>query len=463
MSDQRRTAACLAVGSELLGDAKLDRNSLTISRVLADHGVRLAEKRVVGDDLEAVAGSLRDLLGRHDLVVVTGGLGPTADDVTRDAVGRALGRELRHDDQVEGWIRERYAEQGRATPAIAPTMARVVEGSRPLCNPRGAAPGMLVELDGCLLAVLPGPPWEMEAMLERDLVPELLRWSSDLVRASRTLVLGGVFESDVEERVRGLYERFGRDNISILASYGVVRLVLAAEAEAAAARSRLDSMEGVFRDVLGDMVAGIDMSGLPEVAIVELRRRGDSLATAESCTGGLVSARLTEVPGASEVFVGGVVSYSNEVKEAALGVPHEVLVGHGAVSEAVARAMAEGARKRLGADWGVGITGIAGPTGGTDDKPIGLVHWSVAGPSGVTAAHRVFPGDRSVVREWSCNSALDMLRRRLAEDPRPNHGPSAPSWHSSCRRRSGSSSAASRRSSGPSSRGRGGPVQRVST
>jgi len=415
MTDQERTAACLAVGSELLGDEKLDRNSLTITRALAGFGIAVTEKRVVGDDIGRVALAIRELIAGHDLVVVTGGLGPTADDVTRDAVAAALDRPIRHSDEVEGFIRERYAAHGRAMPVYAPAMARVVEGGRPLPNHRGTAPGMLFDLRGRLLAVLPGPPWEMEEMLVRDLLPELILWNPGAIRVSRTLVLGGVFESDVEESVRHLYERFGREKVSILASYGMVRLVLSAEGEEGSARHHLDVMEGVFREVLGEDVAGTDVSGLPEVAIHDLRRRGQTLATAESCTGGLVSARLTDVAGASEAFVGGVVSYSNEVKEHQLGVPLEVLVEHGAVSEEVARAMATGARTRLEADWGIGITGIAGPTGGTEDKPVGLVHWAVAGPSGVWAAHRVFPGDRSVVREWSLNSSLDLLRRRLTE------------------------------------------------
>jgi nicotinamide-nucleotide amidase len=413
MDSNRRTAACLAVGSELLGDNKLDRNSLTITRALAGYGIAVTEKRVVGDDIDAVAAAVRDLVERHDLVVVTGGLGPTADDVTRDAVAKALDRPIRHDPEIERQIRERYAAFGRAMPRYAPAMARVVEGGRPLPATRGTAPGMLFALRGRLLAVFPGPPWEMEEMLERDLLPELELWNPGVRRVSRTLVLGGVFESDVEESVRHLYERFGRENVSILASYGIVRLILAAEGEEASARRHLDVMERAFREDLGDDVAGTDVSGLAEVVIDELRKRGQTLATAESCTGGLVSARLTDVPGASDVFVGGVVSYSNEVKEHQLGVPVEVLIEHGAVSEEVARAMAAGVRSRLSADWGIGITGIAGPSGGTEDKPVGLVHWAVAGPDGVRTVHRVFPGDRAVVREWSLNSSLDLLRRRV--------------------------------------------------
>lgn len=411
MDTSRRTAACLAVGSELLGGEKLDRNSLTVTSALARFGIAMSEKRVVGDDVDAVAAAVADLLARHDVVVVTGGLGPTADDVTRDAVAQALHRPISHSDEVEELIRQRYREHGRTLPVHAPEMARVVEGARVLPNHRGTAPGMLFDLDGRLLAVLPGPPWEMEEMLERDLLPEVERRSGGIVRTTRTLLLGGVFESDVEERVRPLYERFGREQITILASYGVVRLVLSAEGEQTEATRRLDDMELAFRDALGDDLAGVDVGGLAEAVIRQLRRRGETLATAESCTGGLVGARLTDVPGASEVYEGGVISYSNEVKEHQLGVPLATLIDHGAVSEEVAVAMAGGVRSRLGADWGIGITGIAGPGGGTEDKPVGLVHWAVAGPDGVTARRRVFPGDRSVVREWSLNSALDLLRR----------------------------------------------------
>ncbi len=413
MATARRTAACLAVGSELLGERRLDSNSLRITAALARYGVVVEEKRVVGDSVERAAFAVRDLLAHHDLVVVTGGLGPTADDVTREAVARALGRELEPSAAVEGWIRDRYASLGRPMPAICTSMALVVPGSRPLRNDRGSAPGLIVEVGGSLLAVFPGVPWEMEAMLERDLLPELARSSSGVERLTRTLLLGGVVESDTEEKIRHLYDRFGRENVTILAHYGVLRLVLSCEADPHAARRRVDEMEADFREVLADDIAGVNVDGLAEVALDALRERGQTLATAESCTGGLVGARLTEVPGASDVYLGGIVSYSNEAKESLLGVAHQVLVEHGAVSEQVALAMAGGARERLGTDWGIGITGVAGPSGGTAEKPAGLVHWAVAGPGGALAQHRVFPGNRSIVREWSTNAALDLLRRRL--------------------------------------------------
>ena len=415
MTVERRTAACLAVGSELMGDRRLDSNSLTVTRALAQYGVQVDEKRVVGDSVELVATAIRELLARHDVVVVTGGLGPTADDVTRDAVAAALELPIELDAEVEGWIRDRYAELGRDMPEICTSMARVVEGTRPLRNTRGSAPGLLFESGDGILAVFPGVPWEMEEMLERDLVPEIARWSGGTTRISRTLLLGGVVESDTEEKIRHLYDRFGREDVTILASYGVLRLVLAAEGDEAAARHRLDDMERAFRNVLGADVAGVDIDGLPEAVSEWLRRRRQTLATAESCTGGLISTRLTDVAGASGVFMGGVVSYSNQAKESILGVPHELLVRHGAVSEEVARAMAAGARDRLGANWAIGITGIAGPTGGTPEKPVGLVHWAVAGPGVTRTAQRVFPGNRSIIREWSANAALDLLRRLLED------------------------------------------------
>jgi nicotinamide-nucleotide amidase len=413
-----RTAACIAVGSELLGEDRLDSNSLTITQLLARHGVRVVEKRVIGDSEEQVAGAVSDLLDRVDIVIVTGGLGPTADDITREAVARALGRELEHDPEVEGWVRARYQAHGRAMPAVAGRMAMVVHGARPLANRKGAAPGLMISTRDRLLAALPGVPWEMADMLEREVVPEIALRTAGAERISRTLLLGGVYESDVEEAVSHLYQRFGRDHVTILAKCGVVRLVLSSEGEPTSAERRLTEMEVAFREVLEADVVGVDVGTLEEAVIGRLTSVGVTLSAAESCTGGLLSARLTDVAGASAAFLGGVVSYSNEAKENLVGVPRELLVEHGAVSEEVARAMSAGVRTRFGSDWGIGITGIAGPSGGTADKPVGLVHWSVAGPGGVAADRRVFPGDRATVRLWSVHSALDLLRRLMERSGR---------------------------------------------
>ncbi len=405
------SAACLAVGSELLEEDRLDTNSLTVTRVLLEHGVRVVEKRVVGDDEAVIAAAVGELLGRVDLVVVTGGLGPTADDVTREAVAQALGVELRHDPAVEERIRARYAAFGRRMPEVCTGMARVIPGARVLENRRGSAPGILVEREGRILAVFPGVPREMEAMLREELVPLLERRNRGRRRLRRTLLVAGLVESEVEDRIRHLYGTWGRDNVTILAAQGLVRLVLHAQGDPERAVRVLDEMEAAFRAELGGHVAGVDVDGLAGVVLGILGRRGEGLATAESCTGGLLGAMLTDVPGSSEVYRGGVVAYSNEAKETLLGVPHHLLERHGAVSEPVARAMAEGVRERLESTWGVGITGIAGPSGGTPEKPVGLVHWAVAGPRGTVHASRVFPGSRPFVRRWAANSTLDLLRR----------------------------------------------------
>ncbi len=409
------TAACVAVGSELLGERRLDSNSLRITATLARYGIRVLEKRVVGDDEARLAETIRELLGMADVVVLTGGLGPTADDVTREAIARALGRTLEVDAEVAAWLADRFAAHGRVMPDVARRMARVVAGSRVLRNQRGAAPGVLVRLDGRLLVAFPGVSWEMEEMLERELEPVLAAANPDTRLVTRTLVLGGALESDVEARVAPLYERFGRERVTILARCGVVRLVLTAEGAADEERTALDEMTESFSSLVAEELAGIDVSGVEEVVVDELRRRGQTLAVAESCTGGLLGATITSVPGASDVFEGGVVSYSNAAKERLLAVPSSLLQAHGAVSEPVAEAMAAGVRERFSADWGVAITGVAGPGGGTPDKPVGLVHWAVASPGAASARHRVFPGGREVVREWSVNMALDLLRRKLRE------------------------------------------------
>lgn len=409
------TAACLAVGSELLGDAKLDLNSLEITQSLERFGFDVVEKRVVGDNIDRISEAVRHLLSTCEVVIVTGGLGPTADDVTRQGVATALGRPLVHDPDVEAWITQRYEKHGRVMPAIGRSMAMVIEGSEVIRNSTGSAPGIVVQEGTSLLVVLPGVPWEMRSMVASHVEPLLKARGRGMLRRSRSLLIGGVVESDGEQRVSHLYDRFGREDVTILASFGVLRLVLTASGEGNTISDRLHEMEEAFKEVLGPDIAGIDIPDLAHAVVPALIDSGQTLATAESCTGGMVGAALTGVSGSSEPYMGGVISYSNHVKEAMVGVPHELLIEHGAVSEPVARAMAEGVRERFSTDWGLGVTGIAGPSGGTEEKPVGLVHWAVAGPTGVVAQHRVFPGDRAIVRQWSCNVVLDLLRRQLAE------------------------------------------------
>ncbi len=409
--DSPRRAAFLAIGSELLRTERLDTNSLLTARLLAPCGIALAEKRCVEDDVASIATAVRELLGHAELVVVSGGLGPTADDVTREAVARALDRELVRDERIADRLQARYRLRGRPLPEIALRMADVVAGAEVLENPVGTAPGQRLEVAGCTLILLPGVPQELEQILARHVVP---RWAAAGGIVIRTLRLAGVYESQVEERVKPLYDRFGRERATILAARGQVMLVLSASG--ANAGADLAEMEAAFAAAAGEDLYGRDDDSLAGVVLDRLGRHGWRLATAESCTGGMIGAQLTAIPGASAAYLGGVVAYSDGLKRALLGVPDAVLAARGAVSAEAARAMAEGAR-RLGAECGLAVTGIAGPAGGSAEKPVGTVYVAVATPRGGRHAHHRFPGDRAMVRELTANFALDLVRRMLGEAP----------------------------------------------
>ncbi len=404
-----RRAAFVAVGSEMLRADRVDTNSLLVSRLLQRCGYALVEKRCVEDDAGAIARAVRELATRAELVVVSGGLGPTADDVTREGVAEALGVGLlRHDALVKA-LEARYRRAGRSIPDIALRMADVVEGAEILPNPQGTAPGQLVTLDAAALVLLPGVPRELEEIFTTHLLP---RWGCGAAMRVRTLRLSGVYESQVEERVSPLYDRFGREAVTILAGRGVVDLVLMSCGDHADAR--LVEMDEAFATVAGEDLFGRDDVTLPGAILMLCRARGWKLATAESCTGGLVAAQLTSVAGSSDVFVGGVVAYANQLKEDRLGVPRRTLEEHGAVSREAAEAMARGALG-LGADVALAVTGIAGPAGGSDDKPVGTVHVVAATPRAVRHRRFRFPGDRTFVRECATNYSLDLLRRTFQE------------------------------------------------
>lgn len=411
-------AAVLAVGSELLGTDRLDTNSLALAEVLERHGVALAAKAVVGDDEARIADEISHLMETADLLLVTGGLGPTADDVTRTAVARALGRRIRFDETVVEEIRGKFERLGRTMPEVNRRQGEVLEGAKLIPNRRGTAPGMILEAGSVTLFLLPGVPDELAGMVDSHLTPWLAERSGGAGRESRTLKIACLPESEVEERIAPAYEEFGREAISILARPGEIRLRFAAAGPAEERRRRLDEIETRLRGLAGPAVfAGREEETLEQVVGGLLAAVRRTLATAESCTGGLLAERMTRVPGSSTCFVGGVVTYSNEMKELLLGVPSETIERHGAVSEPVARAMAEGVRRRLGTDFGIGITGVAGPAGGSEEKPVGTVHLALAGPDetdGTTEHRRVlFPGDRRRVREQSAQLALELLRRRL--------------------------------------------------
>lgn len=410
-------AAILAVGSELLGTERLDTNSLRLTRLLDHYGVELLRKAVIGDSEEEVASELRTLLPRMNLILITGGLGPTADDVTREAVAAAMGRQLRLDEEVCAALERRFQSLGWRMPEVNRRQAFVVEGAEVLPNEHGTAPGMRLEDDGggCTLFLFPGVPVELDGLMASALEPWLAARSGGVARETAVLKIAALPESVVEERIAPAYDEFGREAITILASAGEIRLQATAAGPEPERRERLQAMVKRLCELVGDAVFTTREEDTLESVVGDLlRAAGQTLAAAESCTGGLFSQRITAVPGSSDYFLGAAVTYSNELKTRMVGVPPEMLAEHGAVSEPVARAMAEGVRRSLGSDWGVGITGVAGPGGGSEEKPVGTVHIAVAGP-GDEVKHRKLrlPGDRDRIRRFSAQIALEMLRRRL--------------------------------------------------
>jgi nicotinamide-nucleotide amidase len=417
-----RRAAILAVGSELLGTDRLDTNSLRLTAALERHGFELVAKEVAGDDRGRIARALARLAAECELVLVTGGLGPTADDLTREGAADAFGLELALDAGVAAEIEARFRSFGRAMPAVNRRQALVPAGAEVLANPRGTAPGLRLAAGRATLFFFPGVPHELERMIAADLEPWLAERGGGGGLETGVLKVACLPESEVEERISPAYGEFGREAISVLARPGEIELRFRAAGTAAERRARLDAIAARLAALVGRAVFAAEPEAtLESVAGELLAAGGRTLATAESCTGGLVAERITRVPGSSGWFVGGVVAYSNELKRRLLGVPAELLAAHGAVSEPVARAMAEGARARLGADFGLAITGVAGPGGGAPDKPVGTVHLALAGPAaaGVGDAAEVehrrvrLPGDRAMVRALAAQLALEMLRRRL--------------------------------------------------
>lgn len=409
-------AVVVTVGDELLLGDTIDSNAARIGRALAELGAPVVRRETVGDDAGAIRGAVGRALAEAELVLVTGGLGPTPDDLTREAVAELLGRPLRLDPGVEAALRSRYRSAGyRDFPANNLRQAMVPEGARVLPNGRGTAPGLAIEHGGRWLVLLQGVPRELEGMLEgpaRELVLEAFagRLRPPVHRRLRTT---GIPESKLAERVEALLpaER-GPVRLAYLPSLrGVdLRFTVAGDVRPEEARAWLDRMEAPLAALSDYLYPGDDL-----VAAVagSLERSGRTLAVAESCTGGLIAKRLTDRSGASRWFLGGVVAYANSAKVARLGVEPALLERAGAVSEEVARAMAAGARRAFGADAGIGITGIAGPDGGTAEKPVGTVWYAVEVGDRLAAEKRVFAGDREAVRERSAQAALNLLYRML--------------------------------------------------
>ncbi len=412
-------AEIIAVGSELLTPSRLDTNSLAVTERLNEIGIDVRVKAVVGDDREDLAALLRQALARADLVVLTGGLGPTDDDLTREVVADVLGLPLEEHADILDRIQRRFESRGLRMPEINRRQAMVPRGATPLDNPNGTAPGLWIAAEGKRLLLLPGPPREMRPLLERVVRDELARESGARALFRRVLKVAGRTESHVEEIAQPVYSRWRARTppivTTILAAPGQIELHLTTEArDTEHARAVLDAAARELEAVLGRDLYSSDGRSLEQVVGDMLRARRLRIAVAESCTGGLVASRLTDVAGSSDYVEAGVVAYSNRVKVEVLGVPEPLIAEHGAVSEPVALAMAEGMRARTHVDVAVAVTGIAGPGGGSEQKPVGTVALAVVGPGGGSRARIVrFPGDRAQVKFQASQAALDMLRRRL--------------------------------------------------
>ncbi len=410
-------ATIIAVGSELLTPTRLDTNSLHITELLNGIGIDVFFKSIVGDDRAELEAVFALALGRTDLVVFTGGLGPTEDDLTRESVAAHLGLPMREDSAIVDAIARRFKTRGWTMPEVNRRQAMVPDGAIVLDNPNGTAPGLWIEKDGKGVALLPGPPREMKPMFER-LVRERLAARSEGVRVERRIIkIAGKGESRVEELTQPIYStwRQGPQPIetTILAMPGQVELHLSTRgSDSAAMATALDAAVQQIEAVLANDVFTVGNSSLEQVVGELLRARGWKIALAESCTGGLATSRLTDVAGSSDYVERGIVAYSNQAKIDLLGVDAALIAAHGAVSEPVAEAMANGVRERAGVDLGVGITGIAGPGGGSEHKPVGTVCISVVGTHirPVTRTMR-FPGNREQVKAFSAFTAIDMVRR----------------------------------------------------
>lgn len=421
MNEPFRTAEVIAVGSELLGWTRLDTNSLFIAGELAALGIALQGKAVVGDDRARLRAVFSQALERADLVVVTGGLGPTDDDLTREAVAEALGLPLVEDEAITERIRQRFERRGMRMPGMNRRQAMVPAGGVSLPNANGSAPGLLIPAGARLAVLLPGPPRELQPMLAALCAPGgaiALRAGAERLHR-RALFTTGLSESHVEELAQPLYSAW-RDapspiETTILATPGQVELHLTVRsADAGAAERQLDEAQAALVAALGDAVTGTDGRLLPHIVGDLLRERRLTIAAAESCTGGLLLQRLTDVAGSSEYVKGGIVAYDNDVKVAVLGVERTLIASHGAVSAPVAAAMAEGLRALIGADICVAITGVAGPGGGTGEKPVGTVVVAIQAPGQpLSVVTHQFPGGREMVRFQATQAALDRIRRML--------------------------------------------------
>ncbi len=411
-------AEIIAVGSELLTPFRMDTNSLYLTEQMNQLGVEVIFKSVVGDDLERLVAAAQHALFRSDVVIFSGGLGPTEDDLTREAVAQALGVPLRRDETILAGIELRFAARGWKMSPNNAKQADVLETATVLPNPNGTAPGQWLsgQIEGRerIVILLPGPPHELKALFEAECRERLREKLPTAFLATRVLKVAMLGESLVDARVAPIYKRFEDVQTTILAGAGEIQLHFKSRAGSLeAAQARADEAADAVEEELDDAVYSRDGQSLEQIVGYWLQMRNATLAVAESCTGGLLGERITSVGGSSRYFAGGAIVYSNTVKTELAGVPADMIERHGAVSREVAAALAEAIRYRCDTTLGIGITGVAGPTGGTPEKPVGLVFHALASASGTEVIERIFPGDRKRIRWFATTLALDMVRKKL--------------------------------------------------
>jgi nicotinamide-nucleotide amidase len=411
-------AEIIAIGSEMLTPFRHDTNSLYLTDQLNQLGVHVAFKTIVGDNLKQLTNVAAIAIGRAEIVIFMGGLGPTEDDLTREAVATALGLELRRDPALVNWLEQRFAAHGWKMTPNNLQQADVITGATVLPNANGSAPGQWIsgKYDGQekIIMLLPGPPHELKALFEEQCFERLRAKLPPLFIAARELKITGVGESSCDARVAPIYKRFTDVETTILAGAGEIQLHLRSRAASLeAAQRRVDELVELIEEELGDLVFSDNGDSMEQIVGYYLQMRSATLAVAESCTGGLIGERLTAISGSSRYFVGGAIVYSNELKTDMAGVPKALIDMHGAVSREVAAALAEGIRKRCGATLGLAVTGVAGPTGATAEKPVGLVFHGLASEGKTEVVERKFHGDRKRIRWFASQQALDMVRRHL--------------------------------------------------
>jgi nicotinamide-nucleotide amidase len=408
-------AELLTIGTELLLGQIVDTNAAWMAQRLAEAGIDVFHKSTVGDNWGRIEAAIRLAMSRADVVLMTGGLGPTEDDLTREVLAAVLGRPLRLDPQVLAAIEQRFAHRRVAMPQNNRKQAMVPEGAEVLHNPRGTAPGLWIRHGECALVCMPGVPSEMRPMLLDQVIPRIRANFGIRSRiVSRVLKTCGISESTLDQRIGDYFRDMRNPTIGVLAHAGEIHVRLTCKGDdLGEIVAMLDELEGKIRARLGHLIFGRDEEKLEAVVGRLLRERKATLAVAESCTGGLLGERITSVGGSSRYFLGGAIVYSNGLKTEFAGVPAALIEKHGAVSREVAAAMAEGIRKRCGATFGVGVTGVAGPAGGTETKPVGLVFHALASENGTEVVERNFPGDRKRIRWFASQQALDMVRRKL--------------------------------------------------